>query len=133
MRSFMNFILVISLMLIGSAFASEAVVQVVAIDYGKLVQDLIALITNYKVAGPLATASGALVIIMEMLKKGFIGKLLDGKPVTKTLVIVLLGQISGVLIAIVGGVGYLDAAIQGLFASGGAMAIWSAVKPMLKK
>ena len=56
MRSFMNFILVISLMLIGSAFASEAVVQVVAIDYGKLVQDLIALITNYKVAGPLATA-----------------------------------------------------------------------------
>jgi len=75
-----RFIFVCTLFMCASLFAQEAAPAVAQIDYAQLIMDLVAIIKNFKVMGPMASISALLVIIMQLLKRGFVGQLLNKKP-----------------------------------------------------
>lgn len=81
------------------------------------------------------TAATVLATIMQVLKSPITGALLSKvKPWMQPVLIAFIGQIAAFIEVLSSGVDWKTAAIQWLFVSGGAMAIYDTViKPIFKK
>lgn len=92
------------------------------------------LVKNFKGLTSIGVFSAILVIIIQFLKTDVAGNFLKKlTPTMKRIIITVLGQVSGILIAVVGGMGWVDAIIAGLLTSGGAIAIFEVFKPLFEK
>jgi len=102
----------------------------------QIIDAIVALISNWKVLGTWGIASSVLVIIVMILKSGFTDFLFkwnEQAPLVKRVIIVVLGQVIGIITTIATGTVWYSAVITGLFASGGAITIYEALKPLFAK
>lgn len=95
---------------------------------GDAFQSLLALILNWNSLAPLAIGSGLIVILVQAMKQ-FVG---DGFIYKRTLV-VFLGVVYSVLLSMQQGLGLVESLVVALITSGGAVAIYEALKPLLGK
>ena len=92
------------------------------------------LIKNSKGLSGIGIASAIVVILIQLLKTEMLGNLMNKlPPFWKRILIVLLGQISGILIGVNSGMGWVNSIIAGLLTSGGAIAIYECLKPLFVK
>jgi hypothetical protein len=119
-----------ALVLLASVVATNAYAQVP--PEGDAVQSFLALIANWKVLGPVGIGSGIIVVLLQVLKSPTMGSWFKNVEY-KRIVITVFGQIYGVLFLIQSGQSVINSIVVGLFASGGAVAIWEAVKPLVEK
>lgn len=89
---------------------------------------LMSLIMQWKTIGPLAGGAMGIAIAVQLLKQ-FVGDAFQ----YKRLAVTALGVIYGVVLAMSKGMGAVEAIVTALLVSGGAVAIYEAVKPVLKK
>jgi hypothetical protein len=93
-----------------------------------------ALVKDAKGMGKLGLAIAVLNLLIMFLKTQLAGAWFAKRgPKTKRLLLVVFGQAAGILLAIEGGLSPLSAVIGGLITSGGAMLVYEAAKPFLKK
>jgi len=101
-----------------------------------LIREFAALVWNFRTLGLLGILSAGIGLVMKILKHAWIDAKFDkldpkkkslGRKI-KQLLLVVLGVIAGIITSIVGGVPILEAIMVGLIASGGASAIYGAVK-----
>ncbi len=90
-------------------------------------QLLLQLVTNFKAMGPLAIGAAIITLLVQVLKK-FVGDF----PY-KRAVVASLGVVYGVVLAMLQGLGVLEALVTALFVSGGAVAIYEGLKPVMAK
>lgn len=120
-------------MILALVFSSLALAQVAVPDV-EISKGILDLILGYKVLGPIGIGSGVIVLLVNVLKSDFFGNLFKNlNPLIKRLIITVLGVIYGVLFQVQSGIGWGNAIVTGLLASGGAVAIWEAVKPLIEK
>lgn len=105
------------------AFAEVPVV----VPDGDPLQALLSLILGWKAMAPLAIGSAIIVVVVQAMKK------LLPEFKYKRLIVAVLGVLYGVMLALSNGMGVLEAAVAALFVSGGAVAIYEAIKPALAK
>ena len=92
------------------------------------------LISNFRGLSGIGIAAAILTILIQFLKTDITGNLMQKLPSTwRRILITILGQIGGIVIAANGGLGWVDSIIAGLLTSGGAVAIYEALKPLLAK
>lgn len=128
-KLFYVFFTLLCLMLICPLFASETQDPIITIF-----NSLVELIRNPKGLGVLGCISLSITIIISITKLDFMGNLFQKlNPYIQRALVVVLGQISGILIAVIGGVVWYEAIIAGLLSSGGAIAIYEVIKPFFKK
>ena len=89
---------------------------------------LLELITNWKTLTPIGIGSGAIVVVVQLLRK-----FLPTSNIRRALVVVL-GVACAVFQGLLNGMGALDMIVMVLLTSGGAVLIYeAAIKPFLKK
>jgi len=114
-------------------FAQE-IVAAVQPSTTDIINAVSSLISNWKALGSIGIVAAIINVIVLILSsqwcKGWFGK---KSPMIKRIIIVVLGQVAGVLTIIIGGAGWVDALVTGLISSGGAVALWEALKPVFKK
>ena len=92
------------------------------------------LITNWKAMGTLAIVSAIIIIIIQILKTKLVGGWFGKRsPLMKRAILVILGQISGIVLMVLGGIDWIPAIMTGLVTSGGAMSIYEVIKPFFAK
>lgn len=92
------------------------------------------LVTNWKLLGTWGISSTILVIVIAILKGPWSKDWFGSKSsLRKRLIIIVLGQILGIIHAVMGGAIWYMAIITGLIVSGGAIAIYESVKPLFSK
>lgn len=99
----------------------------IVVPDGDPLQALLMLFASWKTAGPLAIGSMIIVVAVQAMKK----MLPEFKY--KRIAVTALGIVYGVLLAVSNGMGVVEASIAALFVSGGAVAIYEALKVPLKK
>jgi type IV secretory pathway VirB2 component (pilin) len=97
----------------------------IGVPDGDPLQTLLQLIANWKASSPIAIGMGIIVFVVQAMKK-FLG---DFK--FKRAIVTVLGVAYSVLVAIVNGLSPAEAAVMVLFVSGGAVALYEAIKPLL--
>lgn len=108
--------------------AAFAVDVPIVVPDGDPLQLLLNLVMNFKSIGPLAAGSVVVMILAQVFKQ-FVAE--DFKY--KRLVVTALGIIYGVLLAVSKGMGFGPAVVTAIFVSGGAVALYEALKPSLQK
>lgn len=100
-------------------------------DIAKILMELF---TDWKGLGGLGIGMSVIVLIAQLLNMTVVDKLFEGKVarIIKQALVLLLGQIYTVLFLVKSGTGGLNAVI-GLVASGGAMALYTVIKPLWEK
>ena len=88
---------------------------------------LLQMLMNWQALSPLAIGASVIVIVMQVMKK-YVGDFNF-----KRLLVTLLGVVWGVVTARMNGLGLLEALVAALITSGGAVALYEAVKPLLPK
>jgi hypothetical protein len=126
MKKIITAFLFLSAMLALFPVIAFADVPIVTPD-GDPLQSLLALFMNWKAMGPLAIGSAFIVAAVQALKKLF-----PEFPYKRGIVTVL-GVAYGVLTAVTQGMGLGAALIAALLTSGGAVAIYEALKPLFSK
>jgi len=92
------------------------------------------LVKNWKGMSGIGIAAAILTLLVQILKTELLGGLLaKASPFLKRLLITVLGQFAGIVIAVNGGLGWIEAVVAGLLTSGGAVAIYEAIKPFFSK
>ena len=105
------------------AFAGVPIV----VPDGDALQALLSLIANWKGAQPLAIGAMVIVAIVQGLKQF----LPDFKY--KRITVTCLGILYGIFLGLQQGMGIAEVVVASLFVSGGAVAIYEALKPAMKK
>jgi hypothetical protein len=118
MRKYLGLVLLIS----AVSFAA-----LVPVPDGDPLLALLSLIQNWKVATPLVIGSGLIIVIVEALKK-FVGDSLWTRAA-----ITVLGVAYSFLVSLTNGGSLLDVTVMTFIVSGGAVAIYEAVKPLFGK
>lgn len=99
-----------------------------------VVNAIVDLVKNWKAWSALAVAAASITIIVQALKTDILGNLIDKmNPFMKRLLITALGQVAGIILMVANGKGWIDAVVAGLFTSGGAVAIYESLKPLIDK
>lgn len=114
-------------LLLLSAIAYAVDVPIVVPD-GDPFTNLMSLIMQWKTIGPLAGGALGVAVVVQLLKQ-FVGDAF----VYKRAAVTVLGVIYGVLLAMSKGMGAVEAIVTALLVSGGAVAIYEALKPTLQK
>lgn len=92
----------------------------------------VTLVKTGKSMGSLALAVAVINLLILMMKTSYAGELFTkANPAIKRVILLALGQVAGILMAMAAGTGAMSAVIGGLVSSGGAVAIFEAVKPLL--
>jgi hypothetical protein len=92
------------------------------------------LVNNWRSLSTLGLISSVIVLVMQILKTEIMGGLLlKASPFLKRLLITVFGQVAGVIVAVSGGLTWVEAIVTGLITSGGAVAIYEAIKPFFSK
>ena len=102
------------------------------IPEGDAAKSLLDLLMNYKTLSPLAIGSAIIVISVQILKSNLFDQFFKGFKYKRALITVL-GQIYSVVFMVINGQSLMNAVISGLFISGGAVAIYEAIKPFIEK
>lgn len=89
---------------------------------GDPLSSLLALIMNWKAAGPIALASSVVVVLVQVLKSSL------GSFQYKRLAVVILSCAYGVLQGITSGLSLFQALVLALVTSGGAIALYESIK-----
>lgn len=141
--SCLMFVLIaLAVFFLGEAFAqltatATAVAAAPVAPTANEIMDAIAnLLLNWKVLGPWGICSSIIIIIVMLLKSDwtdFFFKWSTKGPLVKQAIIVILGQVIGIMAAISQGTKWPTAIVAGLFVSGGAIVIYNAIKPLFKK
>ena len=97
-----------------------------------IVNALIWLAKNWKALSPLAI-SGTIITIVVMFLKSSIGYAIFKKvnPIVRTLIVLILGQASGIILMITNGMTVWQALSSGLISSGFAIVLWKLIKPLI--
>lgn len=90
------------------------------------------LIKNWKSMSPVAIGAAIILILVQLLKSSFFGQFFNNL-VVKRAFITVLGVAYGVVYLISAGTDVVTALVVGLLASGGAVAIYEAIKPLISK
>jgi len=93
---------------------------------------LLDLIKNWKEMTPLGIGMGLVSMLVQALKSDKLGGLFKNFKYKRTL-IVILGQIYAIGLMVVQGSSWISAIITGLISSGGAVAIYEAIKPLFSR
>lgn len=105
-----------------------------AVPDAEVSKELLNLLLNFKTLGPLGIGASVIVILTQLLKGDFFGNIFKGlNSNVKRLIITVLGQVYGLIFMVQSGSSWGNAAIIGLLSSGGAVAIWEAIKPLVEK
>lgn len=103
-------------------------------DVAGLIAAITALVTNWKALGTLGILSTILSILVGALKTNLLGSwFMRWNPFAQRFFVVFLGQVVSIIALVTQGSSWLDASVSGLLVSGGAMAIYTAAKPLWKK
>lgn len=125
------FIMVLFFVLIPFYIFAQESAPVPVEDIFKSISDLV---KNYKGMKGIAIASSVLMVLIQVCKTEIMGRLISkANPFLNRVIITVCGQICGILMASNSGMSWLEAVITGLLTSGGAVAIYEAIKPLLKK
>ena len=122
-----NLLLVLTL---GLVLGTCAVLRAAGLEVppGDPLQSLLALIMNWKASTPIVIGIGLISVIVQSLKA-----FLPSSAVRKA-VVVALGVAYALLQAVIGGIGWMEAAVMILLTSGGAVALYEwVIKPLLGK
>lgn len=103
-----------------------------AIPEGDPLKSIADLILNWGTMKPLALGSSIIVVLVQLMKSELLGKFFD-RFEYKRVLITILGQAYGVVLLVLNGSTWINAVVVGLITSGGAVAIWEALSPLLKK
>lgn len=93
---------------------------------------LIKLVTEWKAMSPVAIGAMVILLLIQLLKSSFFGGFFKSLE-WKRFFITFLGIAYGVVYLISSGTPWLHALVVGLLSSGGAVAIYQALKPILDK
>lgn len=127
-------LMVIMILMSCLSFAQEVVPIVPEAGTDDIITALLNLIKNWKALGTLGAISGVIVIITMLMNSHLTDKWFSKQgPYVKRLLITVLGQVVSVITLVKGGMNWQAAMISGLIASGGAVAIYEALKPLLAK
>lgn len=118
-----NYFLLCLLVLSVSVLAAD----LVPVPEGDPLVLLLDLIKNWKASTPIAIGSMIVVIIVQVLKK-FVGESLYTRAS-----VTVLGVAYSILVTMQKGASLLEAAIMALLVSGGAVAIYEAISPLINK
>jgi len=111
---------------------SFALLAQVAVPDAEVSKELLNLFMNFKTLGPVGIGMSVVVVLTQLSKTEIFGKIFK-KMEYKRLFVTVIGQIYGMLFMVQSGSSWLNAAFIGLLSSGGAVAIWEAVKPLVEK
>lgn len=90
------------------------------------------LIKNWKKMSPVAIGAAIILILVQLLKHNIFGQFFHNIEFKRSLITVL-GVLYGVVYLVSVGTDWITALVVGLLSSGGAVAIYEAIKPFLKK
>lgn len=93
---------------------------------------LVKLITDWKAMSPIATGAMVILLLVQLLKTSLLGQFFPSIE-WKRFFITFLGIAYGVVYLVSTGTPWVTAAVVGLLSSGGAVAIYEALKPLLGK
>ena len=97
-------------------------------------KDITNLVQNYKSMGFVAFLSALILLLIKVMKTKLLGSFFTKQhPLVQRAIVVTLGVISGVLIAVTTGIGWVPALVTGLVGSGGAIAVYEVFKPLFAK
>lgn len=99
----------------------------IVVPDGDALQSLLALVANWKSAQPLAIGSMVVTLIVQLVKQ------FAPEFKYKRFLVTVLGVLYGFFLGLSQGMGLFEVAISALFISGGAVAIYEALKPTLQK
>jgi hypothetical protein len=134
MKKFIPLFLGVVFLFIMSTLAYCQVVDDPPVPLSDFFNDIIELVRNWKGMGALAISSAILTLIVHGLRVVALGDLFDSlRPGIKRAAIIILGQVQGIVLAISGGMAWWEAILTGLLTSGGAIAIYECLKPLLNK
>lgn len=92
------------------------------------------LVKNYKGLKGIGLAAAIISIVFQLLKTALFGGLMDkAGPFLRRAVLTGMGLITAIVMAVAGGMSWIEALIAGLLSSGGAVALYEALKPFFKK
>jgi len=125
----MRYFLTLAALLISTVALSQETVGLEQIG-----ESILNLIRDFKTLGTLGVISAVITIIIQFFKSNLCGNWWgDKSSYVKRFVIVLLGQVVAIIGMVMTGSSWLAAVIAGLISSGGAVVIYEALKPLLKK
>ena len=104
------------------------------VSYEQIVKTITEFVKNYGSFDGTMRAAIIISILIQVLKSQHLGGWFEKRsPLVKRLVVSSLGVVYGIVYSIAGGQGWLEAIVDGLIGSQGAMLIWTNVKPLLPK
>jgi len=116
------------------ALGQESLPSEVFVPIDQVVDATLNLVKDGKGMSKLVLSMGVLNLLVMLLRTAMLSAYFDKKsPGVKRFIILVLGQILGILSAVEGGLSPLSAIIGGLITSGGAVALFEAYKPLMKK
>ena len=130
------FLFMLMILLTTIALAQDGTPVDPALTLSQLFNMVIDLVTNWKILSGWVITSSILVILIGILKSNLTDALFlwhTKGPIIRRAVVVVLGQVLGIILAISTGVTWYSAIIIGLFTSGGAVIIYNVLKPLWKK
>lgn len=131
------FFVIITLLILGPAHAQVVVPPIQdspPVPWTDIFNDAVEIIKNWKGVSVWISLAGILTMLTQVAKETVLDGLwakwdqVDGGRKKKKIVIVVLGQLIGILMAIGKGLKWYEALIAGLLTSGGAVAIFHAFK-----
>ncbi len=116
------------------AFAVDLPAQYDDATLEQLIEQLVYIITNYKVAGTLGTIVMAIILMVNILKSSVFNNVFQKlDPIIKRAAVTVLGVSITLLTLKLQGLGWFESIVTALFTTGGAVAIYEAIKPLVKK
>ena len=103
-------------------------------EVDSIFKDITSLVQNWKSLGLLGAISALILLLTKIMKTKLMGEFFTKRhPLVQRAIVVTLGVISGVVVAMTTGVGWVPAIVTGLVGSGGAISIYEVFKPLFKK
>ena len=130
----MKYVVLVLLMPLFAFAQVEMPPQIEGATLTQLIDQFVYIITNWKLAGTVGAIAMTIIVAVNILKSPIFDKAFEKLgPIGKRAIITILGVGLSVLTYKLNGVGWLDALVTALFTTGGAVAIYEAIKPLVKK
>jgi len=104
-------------------------IEVPSVDPAQAIVDLV---TNWKEMSPLAIGASIILLLIQLLKSSLFGGFFKHLE-WKRFFITFLGVLYGVVYMVSTGSPWINAIVVGVISTGGAVAIYEALKPILEK
>ena len=130
----MKYAIMILLMPLFAFAQVEMPEQIEGATLAQLINQLVYVVTNWKLAGTVGAIAMVIIVIVNMLQSPSLDKVFEKLgSIGKRALITVLGVGLSILLYKLSGVTWVDSAVTALFTTGGAVAIYEAIKPLIKK